>query len=59
MFYLYTVFFYRDIDIFKNIWFVLKVFNLVDVVIEEDVAIVREICVVVLERGVKIVVVGK
>lgn len=50
---------YRDIDIFKNIWFVLKVFNLVDVVIEEDVVIVREICVVVLERGVKIVVVGK
>lgn len=59
MFHLYTVFFYRDTDTSKNTWSVLKALNLADVATEEDVAIVRETCAVVSERGAKIVAAGK
>lgn len=45
----------EDTDTSKNTWSVLKALNLADVATEEDVAIVRETCAVVSERGAKIV----
>lgn len=53
------VYFYRDTDTSKNTWSVLKALNLADVATEGDVAIVRETCAVVSERGAKIVAAGK
>lgn len=61
MFHLFTsiYFIFRDTDTSKNTWSVLKALNLADVATEEDVAIVRETCAVVSERGAKIVAAGK
>ena len=48
-----------DTDTSENTWRILKAVKLADDATEEDVAIIRETCAIVSEKGAKIVAAGK